>query len=238
VTLSPRLPFASPAALAICAAAARLQSHEVNKALAVARIIYQRACLSWEVCWMAGKSRVKRMFRQSSLNSATPITRVESMAIQEYCAYEGGWDSLIFVTLDSEQSFPTWLHRQHIYAFVDEIAYRKWGSLPSGDVMVEKVPRLAICVNLGKDIGPMLFHCDGEWNVVGTSGAETGFSATNLGYFRQFYLACRDRIPHPLGGELPTSSGDRSRSWMLAARCWKGQRTADRSRGGISAPSR
>jgi predicted nuclease of restriction endonuclease-like (RecB) superfamily len=29
-----------------------------------------------------------------------------------------------------------------------------------------------------------------------------GFSATNLGYFRQFYLAYRDRIPHPLGGEL------------------------------------
>jgi hypothetical protein len=24
-----------------------------------------------------------------------------------------------------------------------------------------------------------------------------GFSATNLGYFRQFYLAYRDRIPHP-----------------------------------------
>jgi predicted nuclease of restriction endonuclease-like (RecB) superfamily len=30
-----------------------------------------------------------------------------------------------------------------------------------------------------------------------------GFSATNLGYFRQFYLVYRDRIPHPLGGELP-----------------------------------
>jgi len=31
-----------------------------------------------------------------------------------------------------------------------------------------------------------------------------GFSATNLGYFRQFYLTYRDRIPHPLGGELPS----------------------------------
>ena len=30
-----------------------------------------------------------------------------------------------------------------------------------------------------------------------------GFSATNLGYFRQFYLAYRDRIPHPVGGESP-----------------------------------
>jgi hypothetical protein len=28
-----------------------------------------------------------------------------------------------------------------------------------------------------------------------------GFSATNLGYFRQFYLVYRDRIPHPVGGE-------------------------------------
>jgi hypothetical protein len=28
-----------------------------------------------------------------------------------------------------------------------------------------------------------------------------GFSATNIGYFRQFYLAYRDRIPHPAGGE-------------------------------------
>jgi predicted nuclease of restriction endonuclease-like (RecB) superfamily len=28
-----------------------------------------------------------------------------------------------------------------------------------------------------------------------------GFSATNLGYFRQFYLTFKDRIPHPLSGE-------------------------------------
>ena len=38
---------------------------------------------------------------------------------------------------------------------------------------MEKVPRLAICVNLGKDIGPMLFHCDDAWNVLGTSGSST-----------------------------------------------------------------
>lgn len=31
-----------------------------------------------------------------------------------------------------------------------------------------------------------------------------GFSATNLGYFRQFYWVYRDRIPHPMGGELTT----------------------------------
>ena len=35
-----------------------------------------------------------------------------------------------------------------------------------------------------------------------------GFSATNLGYFRQFYLAYRDRIPHPPGGESQRCDGD------------------------------
>jgi hypothetical protein len=39
--------------------------------------------------------------------------------------------------------------------------------------LIEKVPRLAICSNLGNDIGPLLFHCDEEWNVLGTSGAAT-----------------------------------------------------------------
>jgi len=43
----------------------------------------------------------------------------------------------------------------------------------SGDTLVEKVPRLAICSNLGKDIGPLLLHCDEEWNVLGVSGAGT-----------------------------------------------------------------
>jgi hypothetical protein len=50
------------------------------------------------------------------------------------------------------------------YALVDEIEYKKWGALYSGDTLIEKVPRLAICSNLGKDIGPMLFHCDENWN--------------------------------------------------------------------------
>ncbi|GHU06802.1 hypothetical protein AGMMS50225_02720 [Betaproteobacteria bacterium] len=31
-----------------------------------------------------------------------------------------------------------------------------------------------------------------------------GFSVTNLGYFRQFYLAYANRIPHPVGGEFQT----------------------------------
>jgi len=35
------------------------------------------------------------------------------------------------------------------------------------------VPRLAICTNLGEDIGPLLFHCGEDWTVLGTSGAST-----------------------------------------------------------------
>jgi ClpX C4-type zinc finger len=59
------------------------------------------------------------------------------------------------------------------YAFVDDIAYRESGALYSGDKLVEHVPRLAICINLGENIGPMLFHCDEQWNVLGTSGADS-----------------------------------------------------------------
>jgi hypothetical protein len=59
------------------------------------------------------------------------------------------------------------------YAFVDDIPYRKWGALYRGEQLIEHVPRLAICINLGKDIGPLLFHCDDDWNTLGTSGAET-----------------------------------------------------------------
>jgi hypothetical protein len=59
------------------------------------------------------------------------------------------------------------------YAFVDDIPYRQYGRLFVGDTLLEAVPRLAIVVNLGKDIGPMLYHCDEEWKVLGTSGAES-----------------------------------------------------------------
>ena len=59
------------------------------------------------------------------------------------------------------------------YAFVDDIPYRRWGSLLSGDKLIEHVPQLAICLNLGKDIGPLLFHCDEEWNVLGVTGRPT-----------------------------------------------------------------
>jgi hypothetical protein len=43
-----------------------------------------------------------------------------------------------------------------------------------------------------------------------------GFSATNLGYFRQFYSAYRDRTPHPAGGELePRVYPQRWALWRL-----------------------
>lgn len=59
------------------------------------------------------------------------------------------------------------------YAFVDDIPYRRWGALYVDGQLLEHVPCLAICLNLGKDIGPLLYHCDEEWNVLGTSGAES-----------------------------------------------------------------
>lgn len=59
------------------------------------------------------------------------------------------------------------------YAFVDDIPYRKWGALHVGEQVVEHVPRLAICLNLGKDIGPLLLHCDEDWNSLGTTGAKS-----------------------------------------------------------------
>ena len=59
------------------------------------------------------------------------------------------------------------------YAFVEELDYRRRSRLYNDDRLVEKVPRLAICVNLGQDIGPLLLHCDADWNVLGTAGAST-----------------------------------------------------------------
>ena len=59
------------------------------------------------------------------------------------------------------------------YAFVDDIPYQRWSSLYVDGKLLEQVPCLATCTNLGKDIGPLLYHCDGQWNVLGTTGAET-----------------------------------------------------------------
>ena len=59
------------------------------------------------------------------------------------------------------------------YAFVDDISYRRAGALYVDDQLLEHVPRLAICTDLGEDIGPLLVHCDEEWRVLGTTSAET-----------------------------------------------------------------
>ena len=59
------------------------------------------------------------------------------------------------------------------YAFVDDVPYRRRGALIVDGEPLEHVPRLAVCINLGKEIGPMLFHCDDDWNVLGVSGANS-----------------------------------------------------------------
>jgi len=53
------------------------------------------------------------------------------------------------------------------------IPYLARSSLYVDGELLGRVPALAICKNLGTDIGPLLFHCDEQWNVLGTSGAET-----------------------------------------------------------------
>ena len=56
---------------------------------------------------------------------------------------------------------------------IDDVPYKRWGALYAGDTLIEAVPRHAIVMNLGKDVGPLLFHCDPEWEVFGTSGGPT-----------------------------------------------------------------
>jgi hypothetical protein len=58
------------------------------------------------------------------------------------------------------------------YAFVDDISYRRSGSLIVNGKLLEHVPRLAICINLGEDKATMLFHCDVNWNVLGSAGGD------------------------------------------------------------------
>lgn len=59
------------------------------------------------------------------------------------------------------------------YAFVDDIQYRRSGRLLVDGVLLEHVPCLAICFNMGQDLGAMLLHCDSDWNVLGISGTAT-----------------------------------------------------------------
>jgi len=57
------------------------------------------------------------------------------------------------------------------YAIVDKsIVFRDRTRLYVGGVLLGRVPRLAICANLGEDIGTLLFHCNSKWEVLGTSG--------------------------------------------------------------------
>ena len=59
------------------------------------------------------------------------------------------------------------------YALVDDIPYRRSGALYVDGVLLEKVPRLAICSNLGEEAGSILLnHCNEQWEVLGTSGAD------------------------------------------------------------------
>jgi hypothetical protein len=58
------------------------------------------------------------------------------------------------------------------YAIVDKsIVFRDRTKLYVNGVLLGRVPRLAIGVNLGEDIGTLLFHCNNKWQVLGTSGA-------------------------------------------------------------------
>lgn len=59
------------------------------------------------------------------------------------------------------------------YAFVADIPYRRWGSLYVGGELLEAVPCLAIATSLEQGHGPMLFHCDREWDVLGATAGAT-----------------------------------------------------------------
>lgn len=59
------------------------------------------------------------------------------------------------------------------FAFVDDIPYRRWGSLYVGGELLEAVPCLAIATSLEDSLSPMLFYCDQEWNVLGATGGTT-----------------------------------------------------------------
>jgi ClpX C4-type zinc finger len=93
-----------------------------------------------------------------------------------YCSCRTNCGATIFLTLEMARQPPPLVidsARVVSYAYVDDIPYRRWGSLFAGGKLLEHVPRLAICMNLGEDIGPLLYHCGENWIVLGTSGRET-----------------------------------------------------------------
>jgi hypothetical protein len=57
------------------------------------------------------------------------------------------------------------------YAIVDDsVAFARRDALYVDGVLLGRVPRLAVCENLGKDLGALLFHCNEAWDVLGVSG--------------------------------------------------------------------
>jgi len=57
------------------------------------------------------------------------------------------------------------------YAIVDDsVTFSGRDALYVDGKLLGRVPRLAVCENLGKDIGALLFHCNECWDVLGVSG--------------------------------------------------------------------
>jgi len=55
----------------------------------------------------------------------------------------------------------------------DDIPFTGETSIFVDGKLLGRVPRLAICENLGEDMGPLLFHCHDDWTVLGISGGPT-----------------------------------------------------------------
>jgi hypothetical protein len=67
------------------------------------------------------------------------------------------------------------------YAHIDSsILFQGTTRLYVGGNLLGRVPALAICENLGPQPDILLFHCDDDWNVLGSSGAETIDGAIQL----------------------------------------------------------
>lgn len=54
------------------------------------------------------------------------------------------------------------------YAIIEDAdPFTGFGTIYVNDKLLGRVPRLALCENLGTDLGPLLFHCDEAWSVLG-----------------------------------------------------------------------
>jgi hypothetical protein len=60
------------------------------------------------------------------------------------------------------------------YAIVGEdIPYTERNPIFVDGKLLGRVPRLAICENLGGEMGVLLFHCANDWSVLAASGGST-----------------------------------------------------------------